>query len=92
MRSRAALAFPDSDFSKFEVDDEEGPSCLDGGQKGEDEADDAVSKDTSVPSSSLTSLLQTPEKVSLDTPSLAATPPGPSSGDGQAIDSSTLGP
>ncbi|KAI8547190.1 hypothetical protein RHMOL_Rhmol07G0175900 [Rhododendron molle] len=91
MRSQAALAFPDLDFSKFEVDDEKGPSCFDGGQKAEDEADDAVSKDTSVPSSSLASLLQTPEKVSLDTPILAATPLGPSSGDGQALDNPLMG-
>ncbi|KAI8530385.1 hypothetical protein RHMOL_Rhmol11G0054200 [Rhododendron molle] len=60
MRSQAALAFPNLDFSKFEVDDEEGPSSLDGVQKEEDEGDDTVSKDTSIPSSSIASLLQTP--------------------------------
>ncbi|KAI8550586.1 hypothetical protein RHMOL_Rhmol06G0118800 [Rhododendron molle] len=78
MRSRAALAFPNLDFSKFEVDDENGPSCLDGGQKEEEEGDDAASKDTSIPSSSIASFLQTPEKVSLplETPIPTATPPG----------------
>ncbi|KAI8529801.1 hypothetical protein RHMOL_Rhmol11G0002000 [Rhododendron molle] len=93
MRSKAALAFPNLDFSKFEIDNEEGPSCLDGGQKEEEEGDDAVSKDTSIPSSSIASLLQTPKKVSfsLETPAPAVTPHGPSSGDGQAIDSSTPG-
>ncbi|KAI8559493.1 hypothetical protein RHMOL_Rhmol04G0178200 [Rhododendron molle] len=82
MRSQAALAFSNLDFSKFEVDDEVEPSGLDGGQKEEEEGDDAVSKDTFVPSSSIAFLLQTPKKVHLplETPTPAATPPGPSPG------------
>jgi hypothetical protein len=82
MRSQAAAVFPDLDFSKFEVEDEEGPSCIDGERKGEEEGDDATSKDASVPSSAISSLLKTPEKVSLPLDPLnpGATPIGPSLG------------
>ncbi len=93
MRSQAAAAFPNLDFSKFEVEDDEGPSCADGGQKVSDEGDDAASKDTSIPSTSVVSLLQTPEKVSLtlDPPNPAATAGGPLPGDGKTLDGSSLG-
>ncbi|XP_058215771.1 uncharacterized protein LOC131326880 [Rhododendron vialii] len=87
MRSRAALAFPNLDFSKFEVDDEETPSSFDGGRREEEEGDGAASKDTSTPSSAIISLLQSPEKVSLPLESSVpvATPPSPSSSDGKAV-------
>ncbi|KAI8559877.1 hypothetical protein RHMOL_Rhmol04G0209700 [Rhododendron molle] len=68
---------------------------MDGGRKEEDQADDAASleKDTTIPSSSIASRFKTPENVTppVEVQTRVATPPSPTTGDGQSLDVSTLG-
>lgn len=101
MKNRVALAYPNLDFSQFEVDDDDGLSSLNGGRKEDDQADDAASfkKDTTIPSSSSViptssaSPRKTPEKVTPPIQKRApivTPPPGPTIDDGQAPDVSPL--